>query len=680
MDAIRARKALERILSSEEFAQSKRSAEILRYVVEQLLQGKQEEIKERVIGADVFGRTPDYDVKVDSIVRVEARRLRSKLAEYYSGSGAREAEQFRLPTGTYVPELVAVDADPGDRQRGMRYWRWVAAIAGVAIVGGTIFWLSPAKHSEITRMSITVPVGEELTGGIAITSAGDEIAYTASRQGTTMAYRRKLTKYEPEIVAGSEGTVALAYSHDGSMLAICSEAKLAVYSIASREMQKLANSECTREVVWSHRGTLFSRASSGVLETPIGGGAVRLILENRVTPKGFEYLGPIREADDGRLLIGSSLGPQDRHLEWVEPGTGARTPYLDKSMGGPILANGEVVTFWNGVLRAGNPSRIVSEGVASASWFEGSADASRNGTLVYLPQGAPAERRLVWVDLAGKVTPVPVPMANSLPLDISSDGRSALVSRQDSAEAWSVWLYPIGGGEWTKLLTGTLPRASAVWEAGGRSAIVASDITGDRFVNLHRIWLDKGSRPERLTNEPHYGQYPQAVNGPWLLYQEGVKPGRGSDIYQVRLDDPKAKPREFAADEDWESEPAIHPGGKLVAYAGWGGGKTTIRLRPFPEPSGKDLEFLEPEGRGPLWSPDGKQLYFYRANEGIFVMNYPGGSPKLKIAGTFIWEPDGWGRTAALHPDGKRFLLAQPVTKQASSQELRVVFNAFPVK
>ena len=94
---------LDRILASSGFANAERMARFLRYVVDRVLAGESEQIKEYAIGIDVFGRGADYDPRLDSIVRVEARRLRSKLDEYYATDGRDDVVVISVRRGTYVP-------------------------------------------------------------------------------------------------------------------------------------------------------------------------------------------------------------------------------------------------------------------------------------------------------------------------------------------------------------------------------------------------------------------------------------------------------------------------------------------------------------------------------------------------------------------------------------------------
>jgi serine/threonine-protein kinase len=94
---------LERILGSKAFAGANRHRDFLRYVVCGFLEGRDEELKEYNIALDVFGRHPSFDPKIDPIVRVEACRLRSRLAAYLSKEGDRDELIIELSKRGYVP-------------------------------------------------------------------------------------------------------------------------------------------------------------------------------------------------------------------------------------------------------------------------------------------------------------------------------------------------------------------------------------------------------------------------------------------------------------------------------------------------------------------------------------------------------------------------------------------------
>ena len=94
---------LDRIVCSKHFRNSKRYPPFLRFVVEQTLAGKTEELKERTLGVDVFARRSDYDTNADPIVRVTAGEIRKRIAQYYQEPGHENELRIDLPLGSYVP-------------------------------------------------------------------------------------------------------------------------------------------------------------------------------------------------------------------------------------------------------------------------------------------------------------------------------------------------------------------------------------------------------------------------------------------------------------------------------------------------------------------------------------------------------------------------------------------------
>ena len=97
--AVRAQ--MERVLTSEQFSSARRLSGFLRFVVESKLKGS--EVKESLIGVEVYGREATYNPKSNSIVRAEASRLRAKLHEYYEGPGKLDAIVIDVPQGIYAP-------------------------------------------------------------------------------------------------------------------------------------------------------------------------------------------------------------------------------------------------------------------------------------------------------------------------------------------------------------------------------------------------------------------------------------------------------------------------------------------------------------------------------------------------------------------------------------------------
>jgi TolB-like protein len=99
------REHLEKILAHRLFFRSARMVRFLRFAVEHTLCGRADDLKEYVIGVEVFDRPGDYDPRVDPIVRVEARRLRAKLKAYYECDGAADPVIIEFVSGSYAPRI-----------------------------------------------------------------------------------------------------------------------------------------------------------------------------------------------------------------------------------------------------------------------------------------------------------------------------------------------------------------------------------------------------------------------------------------------------------------------------------------------------------------------------------------------------------------------------------------------
>ena len=93
---------LDRILKSQTFAQAPTLRRLLRYVLTHTTDREQRDLKEYTIGVDVFDRGPDFDPRIDTIVRVQARRLRAKLEDYYRREGAADPVIVDMPRGHYL--------------------------------------------------------------------------------------------------------------------------------------------------------------------------------------------------------------------------------------------------------------------------------------------------------------------------------------------------------------------------------------------------------------------------------------------------------------------------------------------------------------------------------------------------------------------------------------------------
>ncbi len=99
------REQAERVIGDPLFRHSKRYSNLLRYIVNRTLEGRHDELKERIIGIEVFGRAPDYDTSLDPTVRVAANEVRKRLVLYYAEAGHKREIRIDVPVRSYVADF-----------------------------------------------------------------------------------------------------------------------------------------------------------------------------------------------------------------------------------------------------------------------------------------------------------------------------------------------------------------------------------------------------------------------------------------------------------------------------------------------------------------------------------------------------------------------------------------------
>src|SRR5262245_49479275 len=110
------RQQLSRILASKTFAQVERLKRFVSFIVAESIGGRGGELKEYVIGVQVFGKEASFDPRTDPIVRVQARRLRTRLARFYRDEGHNDELIIDLPKGGYAPVFRVRDEAPAAKR------------------------------------------------------------------------------------------------------------------------------------------------------------------------------------------------------------------------------------------------------------------------------------------------------------------------------------------------------------------------------------------------------------------------------------------------------------------------------------------------------------------------------------------------------------------------------------
>ncbi len=230
--AIRVRRQLERVLQHKLFIRSDQLSRFLRFVVERHLEGCAYELKESVIGVEVFGRKPDYNPKYDPIVRTEARRLRARLNKYYKDGGQSDFLIIELPKGGYAPafrEPVAQSRAVPEQISTVQRKSWASRIfAGSACLAAAVavwgWWgfqhrSAPVPIAVLPLINLSQdPANEYFTDGLTgeiIRNLSIIDGLAVRSQTSSFAYKSKLRNLRD---AGRQ--LAADYILEGSVLRV----------------------------------------------------------------------------------------------------------------------------------------------------------------------------------------------------------------------------------------------------------------------------------------------------------------------------------------------------------------------------------------------------------------------------------------------------------------------------
>jgi hypothetical protein len=166
LDRLAVDEELERLTKSPGLQQAESLCSLLRYLVQHALDKPSEHVKEYQIAVDVFGRSESFDPRLDSTIRVQTSRLRTKLVDYYATSGASDPVIIEIPRGSYAPiiqkrtpmriappDVGESRAKPGIRSLG------VAALAGLVVGAAVIsllwvWWPAGARRARTDQLEV----------------------------------------------------------------------------------------------------------------------------------------------------------------------------------------------------------------------------------------------------------------------------------------------------------------------------------------------------------------------------------------------------------------------------------------------------------------------------------------------------------------------------------------------
>jgi TolB-like protein/Flp pilus assembly protein TadD len=199
------RDELAKLLQSKTFANTERLRRFLRFVVEIAMCGRAAELKEYLVGVEVFDRGESFDPRSDSVVRVEAHSLRIRLERYYAGEGMKDPVVIELPKGGYAPgfrlrsETMAVRPMPAT----FRHRRWLMAAAGASVLFAVAALSWGVYSMKPSGVSLAVLPFRNLSGDrethFIAEGLVDELSMALARvRGLRLTGRLSTARFEPE--------------------------------------------------------------------------------------------------------------------------------------------------------------------------------------------------------------------------------------------------------------------------------------------------------------------------------------------------------------------------------------------------------------------------------------------------------------------------------------------------
>jgi hypothetical protein len=363
---------------------------------------------------------------------------------------------------------------------------------------------------------------------------------------------------------------------------------------------------------------------------------------------------------DGASIEVISLG--DRHIKTLQRG-GTYGRYLPASNGA-----GHLVYINKGTLFAvpfdldtlavrGTPAPVLDQVAYNAGNGSAHLDFSRSGTLVYRSGGAEAEGlfSVQWLDGAGRTQPLLAKPDAYLYPRLSPDGQRLAVSAGD------IWIYDWQRDTMTRL---TFSGASSpVWSPDGR--YIAFQAPG----GISWIRADGAGKSQLLTQSKNrQAPYSFAPDGKRLAFHELT--GTGFHLWTVPVENDGAglragKPEPFLQAQFNERGPSFSPDGRWLAFSSDDSGAYQVYVRAFPDKGGK-WQISNTGGIYPVFSPNGRELFFQGPDNRIMVAAYTGKGDSFVAEKPRVWSEKKiadsglGGASYAITPDGKRIAALMP--------------------
>ena len=568
-----------------------------------------------------------------------------------------------------------------------------------AIAGATAWALKPRQQAQLARFAIGLPEGQNFTRTrshvSAISRDGTMIVYVANRQ----LYMRRLDELEAHPIPGTDEDVASPFfSPDGRWIGFMSFSDTAIKKIpveggAAVPMCSACSTTLGYGVAWSRSTIVFSRGGVELLKLPDQGGEPtvwvtagpnELLVTPFVLPNNrlmFSVVKSGANIDDAEIVVLTEGGQRKtitrgRAARYVAPG------HLVYTTGSQVYA----VPFDVDQLEAiGDPAPIV-QGLLRPQVEYGAAnfDISESGTLIYAT-GSAAEgdgRRLIAIaDRKGVTRSIPgLPVGAYGTPRVSPDGSSIAVETVDDG---AIAIYDLSGRSQLRRLTLRGTHQTPVWSPDGTRLAFRGSLDGQIGLIVQRV--DGTTPPERLTSVPAGQEFPMA----WSL-DDRIVFVRDNQLWMFLLKERRAEPMPNAPGENDKGRGAFNLSLSVdnmwAAFAAANEGRPPglrVMLRQFP--GGAKYLVSRELANAPVWSRDGRELFYFQTTTGKLVSVRVQHPPSFSVSEPTVvpiasmLQVETAVRQYDVMPNGS-FLIVQPAPDQQGTvargtQQVHVVLN-----
>ena len=595
---------LDRVLQSNVFRAAGRSSTLLRFLVEQTLNGHAERLKDYTLGAEALGRGEGFDPRTDPIARVEASRLRSRLELYYATEGAAEPVVITLPKGGYVPLFEGrppVQNQPSAAEPRHRVGLVPLAVLGlVAIAAAVFFWRStpPRPVPGEMRLELTTPATTDPVS-LALSPDGEKIVFVASAGGSPRLWLRPLKSGPARPLAGTEHASLPFWSPDSKSVGFFADGPVKRIDLETGLVQKLAGAAVPSGAAWNRDGQIIL---SGTIDSPLTTvssdgadlGALTVLAAGQTSHRGPQFL------PDGRHFLYYAMGSPD--VRGVHLGDMKRTVsrrLFDADTPAVYSAN-HLLYVRQGTLLArpfdpvtlqlaGDPTPVAEEVTSGTRANIAALSTSAAGPIAYRTGPSGGKRQLVWFDRAGHELGRlgdPHGFGPSYAA-ISPDNRRLAVQRTDAGNT-DIWLLDLDRNTPSPFTTDPEADIAPYWSPGG-DRIVFSSRRGGRF-NLYEKAVAGGAARELLVTDQTKSTTDWSRDGRFLLFRSH-DPEFSWDIWAMPMTGDR-KPFVVVRTRFDERDARYSPDGTWIAYQSNDSGRFEIYVQPFGRAGERTRNFV----------------------------------------------------------------------------------------